>query len=67
MSNHKMTITAIMAVIAIAATVIATVGVVHAQVASHALDSTENEVEIPVDSMSQITKTNCINTSRSCN
>ena len=56
MSNHKMTITAIMAVIAIAATVIATVGVVHAQVASNALDSTENEVEISVDSMNQITK-----------
>ena len=51
MSNHKMTITAIIAVIAIAATTAATFGVVHAQVTSDAPESTE----ISVDSMSQIT------------
>jgi len=55
MSNYKMTITATIAVIAIAAIAAATIGVVHAQVASHALDSTGNEVEISVDSMNQIT------------
>ena len=55
MSNHKMTITAIIAVIAIAATAAATIGVVHAQVTSDAPGSTGNEVEISVDSMNQIT------------
>lgn len=50
MSNHKTTMTAIFAVIAIAATVAATGGVVYAQVASDAPQSL-----MPVDARGQIT------------
>lgn len=50
MSNHKMTITAIFAVIAIAATAAATGGVVYAQVTSDA-----PQTLLPVDARAQIT------------
>ena len=50
MSNHKMTMTAIFAVIAIAATAAATGGVVHAQVTSDAPQSLT-----PNDARGQIT------------